>query len=46
VTDLKTVLLNNFRGDDKRLPGCPTKKLEDFEGLSEEERRHIFEVYH
>jgi hypothetical protein len=40
------VLLANFRGADKRLAGCPTKKLEDFDGLSEEERRHIFEVYH
>merc|ERR1712100_637512 len=30
VKELQTVLLANFRGADKRLPGCPKGRLEDF----------------
>ena len=45
VKDLQSVLLFNFRGPGKSIAGCPSKKLSDFDGLSDERKRHIFEMY-
>ena len=43
VQQMKKILLANFRGPGKSIPGCPTKTMADYDAVSPEMRRQIFE---